>query len=163
MRFGEDVPLCVKLRKNTFGSVQNLASYPYQDEIMCTNDKGNPDTYRIPAMMRRGNETVPKGVLDLYQLYNKNRRRNHVIFQIPDTAWMLENGWIREGQENKGPFVIRYLRIYPLPIQSKDRGIIGPIHVRLSLIKNIWNGKEVLFDEYIANKLSYSQNDINCP
>ena len=113
--------------------------------------------------MRRGNESVPPGVIDLTQMLDKDQKRNHMLFKIPDSEWLVNYGWIAQDQVNEGPFAVKQLQIFPLPIPSNGRGDIGPIHVSLSLVKSIWSNEEVFFDERVSNKFSYYQDDTNCP
>ena len=89
--YGEDIKECETLRKNTFGDLGPLVSYKYEKDVMCKEGYIQSLRVRIPAVMRRGNESVPSNVIDLTQMLDKKNKRNHMLFKIPDTELLVNH------------------------------------------------------------------------
>ena len=128
-----------------------------------------PDTYtkrgqfNIPAMVRRGNETVPKGTLDLTKLLDPDNEENGMFFQIPNAEWLVANGWITPHQRSKGPFFIKKLQILSLPVLGASKTV--EVSIKLSVLENeIGDDKIIPFDDKTVSsaKFSYLENSINC-
>ena len=53
-----------------------------------------------------------------------------MFFKIPDVKWLVDNGWIRPDQANKGPFFIKRLQIFPLPLFEASKTV--DVSIKLS-------------------------------
>ena len=98
-------------RRNAFGDLAKLISFKYDEDISCSDELSKRDEFRIPAMIRRGNETLPKGTLDLTRLLEAEEKTSDVLFQIPNAEWLVDNGWIDAQDKNNGPFFVKKMQV----------------------------------------------------
>ena len=160
MKFGVEQDHCAYLRKNTFGDVQMLIGFEYRDEnAMCPQMHTDRTIFHIPAMVRRGDEQVPHGMLDLTSLWDASQDKAATTFQIPNAQWLVDNGWINPADSNSGPFVVKKLEVYPLPVQTKDKVTVT---TRFSPLTNILAGETYLFDRQVSAFFSYDENNPWC-
>ena len=162
MHYGVEQDICKQLRENPFMDLGNLVAFHYGDDIMCQDSLTRSGEFRIPAIMRRGNESIPSGVLDLGQHLDPHRKRNHALFQIPNAAWLVQNGWIDEDEIDEGPFFVKQLQIFPLPIMSGDGKKTDTVSTSLSVVQNVVDGDDYRFDADVSNLFAYDENDIRC-
>ena len=162
MYFGEEQEYCKEFRKNSFLDVGKLIAFDYNKDISCPDAYTKRGEFRIPAMVRRGNETVPKGTLDLTRLLSTDAKENNMFFQIPNAKWLVDNGWIAGDQADKGPFFVKKLQIFPLPMIEASKTV--PVSTELSILENKLGGENFLFGDEISSSssFSYEENFVNC-
>ena len=162
MYYGVEQEFCKSLRGNTFGDISNLVAFNYDKDITCTDRYTRRGTFNIPAKMRNGDEELPPGTLDLTVLLDQSEKSGSTLFKIPDTQWLVDNGWIFEEEKDQGPFFIKQLQLYPLPAQTKKQ---QSVITEFSLVENIV-GKEVYaFDEQVHSSffIDVENNICNYP
>ena len=81
-----------------------------------------------------------------------------MFFQIPNSAWLVEHGWIDKKDKDNGPFFVKKLQILPIPTFSRKR----TISIKLTNIQNLVKGKNYVFGEEVSNLFSYTENFDHC-
>ena len=157
--YGVEERVCQTMRGNTFNDLGNLVSYNYQHDRMCSDQNTRRGTFVIPAMMRRGNEVLPKGTLDLTQLLDPSKVQGMAYFQIPNSQWLVDNGWIASYEKNKGPFFVKQLQLHPLPTLGKRKVLISS---EFTLIDNLYNEETVVFDADVHSVYAVEENNHLC-
>ena len=153
MNYGVEQSFCDTARKNTDGDIGHLVSYNYEQDIQCHASRSRSAVFKIPAVTRHGNETIPEGTLDLGQLM----KSKPVLFRIPSLQWLRDNEWVTENEP--GPFFVKQLELYPLP----DLGATTvTTSSSFSLNKNVLNGEEIFFDRSLIATFSQQENFVNC-
>ena len=126
---------------------------------MCSDMYSRRGTFTIPAMVRRGNEVVPEGTLDLTRLLDPSEKRGSTVFHIPDAQWLVDNGWIESDEAKDGPFFIKQLQMYPLPLQDWRK---VKRSTKFSLLENKLGKELFLFDESVQAMFSIDDNNRRC-
>ena len=85
-----------------------------------------------------------------------------MFFKIPDVKWLVDNGWIRPDQANKGPFFIKRFQIFPLPLLEASKTV--DVSIKLSTLENTVGDENILLsDETLSSaSFSYKENSVNC-
>merc|ERR1711872_920237 len=152
MNYGVEQSFCATARQNTDGDIRHLVSYNYGQDIQCHASRSRSAVFKIPAMTRHGNETIPEGTLDLSQLM----KGKQVLFRIPSLQWLKDNEWVRDDEP--GPFFVKQLELYPLPDLGASTVTTSS---SFSLNKNLLDG-EIIFDRSLSATFSHEENFINC-
>ena len=135
-------------------------AFDYRADLMCSDKNTDDSIFEIPAVIRRGNESVPAGTLDLTALLDKSKREGSAFFQFPSVQWLVEKGWIDEAPVNDGPVFLKKFQLYPLPTLLNQK---PTIETQLILVKNtLPKNTTIAFDEEVWSVFKYDENNELC-
>ena len=157
--YGKEENYCVQLRANPNGGLDQLLSgLAGSNRDMC--DQTKAATVNIPARFRKGDEKLPDGTLDLSILFDTITAPS-VPFQIPNTQWLVDNGWLDEAEADNGPFYLKRFELFLPAWYGKSK---LTVHTELGLVKNTLepNGDMYNFDEDVNYVLKYTDYNPGC-
>jgi len=157
---GEEEKTCTNLIKNPSLDAAELISFNYKaDMCACSTCSVADVVVPIPAMIQTGNNTLPKGTVDLSFLYNTKENKTHgwINFEIPNTKWLLDYGWITSDMYNDGrPFFLQSLQLFLPP--GLDTTYQYAVNTKMVLTGNYMNGKAFMLSEGMVMKSRYLEN-----
>jgi hypothetical protein len=110
LNHGKAELFCEDLKQRPDRDLIKVISYNFEKD-MCQGGVTEAKTVSIPGMVRRGNESIPDGVIDLSSFYGglgkEEMTEGSILFQIPDSQWLVQNGWILGIDVHDGPFFVK--------------------------------------------------------